>query len=71
MKFRRITKRIFTAALAVWLSGIVLVVCCKMPTVNAESSAMESCPLAKKGDCKKSSQESSSESFGHESQTFD
>ncbi len=32
---------------------------------------MESCPLAKKGDCKKSSQESSGESFRHESQTFD
>lgn len=65
------TKRIFTAALAVWLSGIVLVICCKMPTANAAGAAMESCPLAKKSDCEKSAQESSGESFENESQTFD
>lgn len=71
MKFRQTTKRIFTAALAVWMSGIVLVICCQMPSVKAADAEMESCPLAKKGDCAKSSQSNSGESFGNESQSFD
>lgn len=65
------TKRIFTAALAVWLSGIVLVICCQMPSANAAGAEMDSCPLVKKGDCAKSSRENSGESVAGESQTFD
>jgi hypothetical protein len=71
MKLRQITKRIFTAALAVWMSGIVLVICCQMPSAKAAGAEMESCPLAKKGDCAKSAQVNSGESFGNESQSFD
>ncbi|MCY7376393.1 MAG: hypothetical protein LH472_10535 [Pyrinomonadaceae bacterium] len=68
MNFRQTSKRIFTAALAVWMSGIVLVVCCQMPTANAET---DSCPLAKKGDCAKMSEEHSGQFFGNQSPTFD
>lgn len=68
MKFRRITKRIFTASLAVWLSGIVLVLCCNMPTAKAETI---NCPLARKGDCAKSAENDFSQSFRNESLIFD
>lgn len=68
MKLRRITKRIFTASLAVWLSGIVLILCCNMPTAKAETI---SCPLARKDNCAKSSENDFRESFRNESLTFD
>lgn len=71
MKLRQNTKRIFTTALAVWMSGIVLVICCQMPSAVAASAEMESCPLAKKSDCAKSAQGNSGESSGNESQSFD
>ena len=71
MKYRQNTKRIFTAALAVWMSGIVLVICCQMSLAMAASAKTETCPLAKKGNCAKSFQENQSESFGNESQSFD
>ena len=71
MKLRQYAKRIFTAALAVWMSGIVLVVCCQMPSADAAHSDMESCPLAKKGDCAKSFQENSGEFVADESQSLD
>lgn len=68
MKFRRITKRIFTIALAVWLSGIVLVLCCNMPTAQAETIV---CPLAQKDNCAKSSEKVLRESFIVESPILD
>ena len=71
MKSRQMTKRIFTAALAVWMSGIVLVVCCQISLVNAANNEIESCPLAKKDHCAKSAQNNFGESFGNESQSFD
>lgn len=46
-------KRIFAGLLAVWLSGVVFLLCCGMPKVQA--AEIESCPLAKKGHCAKSS----------------
>ena len=45
-------KRIFAGFLAVWLSGIVFLLCCTAPA--AKAAEIESCPLAKKGHCKKS-----------------
>lgn len=47
-----VTKRIFAGLLAVWLSGVVFLLCCGMPKAQAE---IESCPLAKIGHCAKSS----------------
>lgn len=48
-----VTKRIFAGLLAVWLSGVVFLLCCGMP--KAQAAEIESCPLAKKGHCAKSS----------------
>lgn len=45
-------KRIFAGLLAVWMSGIVFLLCCAAPA--AKAAEIESCPLAKKGHCKKS-----------------
>lgn len=74
MNFRQNTKRIFTVALVVWMSGIVLFLCCEMPT-NAAAIEMESCPLAKKGNCSKTvadnSTDDSKTSFGRELRAFD
>lgn len=47
-----ITKRIFAGLLAIWLSGVAFLFCCGMP--EAQASETESCPLAKKGHCLKS-----------------
>lgn len=47
------TKRIFAGLLAVWLSGVVFLLCCGMP--KSQAAEVESCPLAKKGHCAKSS----------------
>ncbi len=71
MNLRQNTKRIFTAALAVWMSGIVLLVCCQMTSANAAHAEMESCPLAKKSDCAKSSKENPGEFVADESQSLD
>ncbi len=68
MKFRQITKRTFTAALAIWMSGIVLVFCCNMRITKAETI---SCPLAKKSDCAKSFKKDLRESFIVESPILD
>lgn len=75
MNFRQHAKRIFTAALVVWMSGIVLSLCCEMPA-NAAAMEVESCPLAKKGNhCAKTVADSSADdfktSFGRESRAFD
>lgn len=49
-------KRVFAGLLAVWMSGIVFLLCCgAMPKAARESAEMESCPLAKAGHCHKSS----------------
>lgn len=37
-----------TGFMAVWLSGVVFLLCCQ--TMNAKALAAESCPLAKKSD---------------------
>lgn len=47
------TKRIFAGLLAVWMSGIVFLLCCG--AMQAKSGAeIESCPLAKSEHCGKS-----------------
>lgn len=46
------TKRICAGLLAVWLSGVVFLFCCG--AVNARAAEAESCPLAQKGHCSKS-----------------
>ncbi len=69
MKLRHNTKRIFTAALILWLSGIVVLFCCgTMPTKAAE---IESCPLAKKGHCTKTAGNNPEHSFEKHPPTFD
>lgn len=48
-----IAKRTSAGLLAVWMSGIVFLLCCgAMP--EAKAAEVESCPLAKKGHCAKS-----------------
>lgn len=71
MNFQENTKRIFTAALVVWMSGIVLVFCCQMPTANAADFETESCPLAKKGHCAKTPADDSQLTVRHEPLAFD
>ncbi len=73
MKFRHTAKRIFSAALVFWMSGIVVLFCCgNMPAVKAASEEIEHCPLAKKGDgAKKTSAEITDYSFNQESKAFD
>lgn len=69
MKHRSDIKRIFTAALVFWLSGIVVLFCCgSMPTKAAE---IESCPLAKKDHCTKTAEMDAEHSFEQHSPTFD
>jgi hypothetical protein len=45
------TKRAVAAMLAVWLSGVVFLLCCATPTL----AQPESCPLKKTSHCEKSS----------------
>lgn len=47
------TKRIFAGLLAVWMSGVVFLFCCGAS--SARAAGAESCPLAKKSRCDKSS----------------
>lgn len=56
-------KRILAAALIIWLSGVVVLFCCEMPA-NAAADQIESCPLAKKGKCTKTSAADEREFFG-------
>jgi len=65
------TKRVIAGLLAIWLSGVVVLFCCEMPSVNAANDEIESCPLAKKGDCSKSSVSDSGEFFGQIPFSFD
>jgi hypothetical protein len=53
MKLRRKTKRIFTAALAFWLSGIVILFCCGNMPAKTASAETESYSPEKKGHCTK------------------
>ena len=72
MKLRQNTKRIFSAALVFWMSGVIVLFCCgNMPTVKAASEEIESCPLAKKGRCAKTSEENTDYSFNQGSNAFD
>lgn len=71
MSFQHKTKRILAAALVVWMSGIVVLFCCEMPTANAADVEIESCPLAKKGNCAKTSAKTSEHSFNREPLSFD
>lgn len=65
-------KRIFTHALAFWLSGIVVLFCCGAMPTEAASAEIESCPLAKKGHCTKNAEANSQNSFEKEPPpTFD
>jgi len=70
MNFRQNSKRIFTAALALWLSGIVVLFCCNMPA-KAANGEIESCPLAKKGHCAKTAETNLKDFFGQQPPTFD
>lgn len=70
MNLQQSTKRIFTAALILWLSGIVVLFCCDMPAQAADAE-IESCPLAKKGNCAKTAEANSEHSFGQEPRTID
>jgi len=70
MNFRHNAKRIFTAALVFWLSGIVVLFCCDMPA-NAAVAEIESCPLAKKAHCAKTVETDSEHSFEGQPRTFD
>lgn len=71
MKLRHKTKRIFAAALAVWLSGIVVLFCCGSMPVQAAGAEIESCPLAKKGKCAKTIETASTVSLKQSPPTFD
>ena len=72
MKLRQNAKRIFSAALVLWMSGIIVLFCCSnMPTAHAASQEIESCPLAKKSDCTKTSANDSEYSFSKQSKAFD
>jgi len=56
MKIRSVIHRSFTAFLAVWLSGVVLLFCCGQ--LNARASEGDHCPLAKMaGHCSKAEQQ--------------
>lgn len=48
------TRRVFAGLLAVWMSGIVFLFCCAAMPAEAQGGEVESCPLAKKGHCDKS-----------------
>ena len=65
-------KRIFAGLLAVWMSGIVFLLCCAAP--EAVAAETESCPLAKKRHCPKSAGDEKTlrfESFGSGGATSD
>jgi hypothetical protein len=47
----RLTQRIISGALVIWLSGVVLLFCCG--NMQARVSEADSCPLAKAGHCDK------------------
>lgn len=71
MKFRQNAKRIFTAALLLWMSGVVLFLCC-LPTTKAASEEAESCPLAKKkAHCSKAVEIDFEHSFEQQTRTID
>lgn len=66
-----IAKRISAGLLAVWMSGIVFLLCCGAMPAAAE---VESCPLAKKGHCAKTSGDEKSrrsEIFQNADSSFD
>jgi len=44
----KIVHKALTGFMAVWLSGVVFLLCCQ--TMNAKAIAAESCPLAKKSE---------------------
>ena len=72
MKLRQNTKRIFSAAMVFWISGVVVLFCCgNMPTANAASVEKDRCPLAKKSDCSKSSRKTEESFFNLESNAFE
>lgn len=55
------TKRILSGALAVWLSGVVFLVCCGVNYAKPALPETASCPLAKKGHCSQSAQSEENE----------
>lgn len=67
---RQKTKRIITAALIFWLSGVVVLFCCQMPA-NVANDEIESCPLAKKGNCAKTFVKDAREFVGQVPLAFD
>lgn len=48
------TKRVLSGALAVWLSGVLFLVCCGVSFAKNDKSEAATCPLAKKGHCSRS-----------------
>ena len=46
--FNKIVHKALTGFMAVWLSGVVFLLCCQ--TMNAKAMAADSCPLAKKSE---------------------
>ena len=54
-RLKKITHKTFAGFMAIWLSGVVFLICCHAQKANA--AEMEFCPLAKSGvHCNKSDQ---------------
>lgn len=64
-------KRTVAGLLAVWMSGVIVLFCCEMPSANATGNEVESCPLAKKGDCSKTFVEDAGHFFGQQPLSLD
>ena len=64
-------KRMVAGLLVVWMSGVIVLFCCEMPSANAAGNEVESCPLAKKGDCSKTFVEDAERFFGQEPLSLD
>ncbi len=57
-QIKRTTRRTLAGFMAVWLSGVVFLICCS--TMNGESMSAEFCPLAKSAHCDKADSTDSS-----------
>ena len=64
--FRKNLHRTLTGFMAIWLSGVVFLLCCHVQNVNA--AEMGSCPLAKLGiHCDKAEKNKDSEKISNQS----
>ena len=64
-------KRVVAGLLVIWMSGVIVLFCCEMPSANAAGNEVESCPLVKKSNCSKTSVKDAGQFFGQESHSFD